>query len=178
MLIVLMKNVSYIINLRLKLLLKNVKAFLKLEKIKDFLAHTKHDVEIFVKYIKKRNKIFLFNIIMNQELINNIKIWINNDNQIKELQKKIKLLREDKKKCTIKLVNMMKENDIDAFDINDGKLLYTKTEIKTPISKKHLLTSVSEYFKGDKQTIENLCNFILDTRKTKTTENIKRKIKK
>jgi len=115
---------------------------------------------------------------MNQELINNIKIWINNDNQIKELQKKIKLLREDKKKCTIKLVNMMKENDIDAFDINDGKLLYTKTEIKTPISKKHLLTSVSEYFKGDKQTIENLCNFILDTRKTKTTENIKRKIKK
>ncbi len=115
---------------------------------------------------------------MNQELINNIKIWINNDNQIKELQKKIKLLREDKKKCTIKLVNIMKENDIDAFDINDGKLLYTKTEIKTPISKKHLLTSVSEYFKGDKQTIENLCNFILDTRKTKTTENIKRKIKK
>ena len=115
---------------------------------------------------------------MNQELINNIKIWINNDNQIKELQKKIKLLREDKKKCTIKLVNIMKENDIDAFDINDGKILYTKTEIKTPISKKHLLTSVSEYFKGDKQTIENLCNFILDTRKTKTTENIKRKIKK
>ena len=52
---------------------------------------------------------------MNQELINNIKIWINNDNQIKELQKKIKLLREDKKKCTIKLVNMMKENDIDAL---------------------------------------------------------------
>ena len=115
---------------------------------------------------------------MNQELINNIKIWINHDNQIKELQKKIKILREDKKKSTIKLVEIMKQNEIDAFDINDGKLLYNKTEIKTPISKKHLINSVSEFFKDDKQTIEELCNFILNTRKTKTTENIKRKIKK
>ena len=115
---------------------------------------------------------------MNQELINNIKNWINVDNEIKKLQKNIKSLREEKKKFTINLVDIMKKNDIDAFDINDGKLLYTKTQIKTPISKKHLLTSVSEYVKNDEQTVENLCNFILNTRKTKVTENIKRKIKK
>ena len=89
---------------------------------------------------------------MNQELINNIKNWINIDNEIKKLQKNIKSLREQKKKFTVNLVDMMKKNDIDAFDINDGKLLYTKTQIKTPISKKHLLTSVSEYFKHDEQT--------------------------
>ena len=115
---------------------------------------------------------------MNQELINNIKNWINVDNEIKKLQKNIKSLREEKKKFTINLVDIMKKNDIDAFDINDGKLLYTKTQTKTPISKKHLLSSISEYFKNDEQTVENLCNFILNTRKTKVTENIKRKIKK
>ena len=80
---------------------------------------------------------------MNQELINNIKNWINVDNEIKKLQKNIKSLREEKKKFTINLVDIMKKNDIDAFDINDGKLLYTKTQIKTPISKKHLLISFS-----------------------------------
>ena len=58
-------------------------------------------------------------------------------------------IREEKKKFTVNLVDIMKKNDIDAFDINDGKLLYTKTQIKTPISKKHLLSSVSEYFKND-----------------------------
>ena len=35
---------------------------------------------------------------MNQELINNIKNWINVDNEIKKLQKNIKSLREEKKK--------------------------------------------------------------------------------
>ena len=115
---------------------------------------------------------------MNQELINNIKNWINTDNKIKELQKNIKTLRIEKKKFTESLVEIMKKNEIDAFDISDGKLLYTKTEIKTPISKKHLLNSVSQFFKGDEQTVENLCTFILNSRKTKTSENIKRKIKK
>ena len=38
---------------------------------------------------------------MNQELINNIKNWINVDNEIKKLQKNIKSLREEKKKFTI-----------------------------------------------------------------------------
>ena len=112
---------------------------------------------------------------MNQELINNIKNWINVDNEIKKLQKNIKSLREEKKKFTINLVDIMKKNDIDAFDINDGKLLYTRNKIKTPLSKKHLISSISKFFDDDTTTIDNLCNFILNTREEKIKENIKRK---
>ena len=115
---------------------------------------------------------------MNNELVNNIKNWLGIDDEIKKLQKEIKNLRMKKKLFTQNLVTIMKDNDIDAFDINDGKLLYTKTNIKTPISKKHLIESVSKYFKGDEKRIQELCDFILNTREIKTKENIKRKIKK
>jgi hypothetical protein len=115
---------------------------------------------------------------MNAELVNNIKNWLGIDDEIKKLQKEIKNLRMKKKLFTQNLVTIMKDNDIDAFDINDGKLLYTKTNIKTPISKKHLIESVSKYFQGDEKRIQELCDFILNTREIKTKENIKRKIKK
>ena len=34
------------------------------------------------------------------------------------------------------LVNIMKENEIDCFDISDGKLMYTKSKVKQALSKK------------------------------------------
>ena len=115
---------------------------------------------------------------MSDELVGNIKNWLGVDDEIKKLQKLIKNLRMQKKTYTDNLVVIMKNNDIDAFDINDGKLLYTKTKIRSPISKKHLIESVSKYFKNDEKRIQELCNFILNTREIKTRENIKRKIKK
>ena len=60
---------------------------------------------------------------MNQELINNIKNWINVDNEIKKLQKNIKSLREEKKKFTINLVDIMKKKDeTSQLKINRQKL--------------------------------------------------------
>ena len=115
---------------------------------------------------------------MNAELVDNIKNWLGIDDEIKKLQKNIKNLRTQKKLFTQNLVTIMKNNDIDAFDINDGKLLYMKTRIRTPISKKHLIESISKYFKNDEERIQELCDFILNTREIKTKENIKRKIKK
>ena len=43
------------------------------------------------------------------------------------------------------LVNIMKVNDIDCFDITDGQLIYSKKNLKKPLSKKHLLNCIS-YF--------------------------------
>ena len=43
---------------------------------------------------------------MNQELINNIKNWINVDNEIKKLQKNIKSLREEKKYLLLILLTL------------------------------------------------------------------------
>lgn len=114
----------------------------------------------------------------NQELLDNVKAWISIDNEIRQLQKAVKERRNQKKELTNNLVNTMKQNDIDVFNIPDGELIYTKIKSKTPLSKKHLLVSLSEYFKNDKNIVDQLGKFILDGRQTKEKENIRRKIKK
>ena len=40
----------------------------------------------------------------------------------------------------------MKSNEIDCFDINDGKLVYTQNKVKTPLSKKHLMSALMNYY--------------------------------
>lgn len=110
-----------------------------------------------------------------RELIENVKGWIDIDNDIKTLQKELKEKRKEKKLFTQNLVEIMKTNNVDCFDIKNGKLLYTKKKVKAPLSKKHLFNSLSEYFKNNKDIIEELGNYILNSREEKIKENIKRK---
>ena len=114
----------------------------------------------------------------NEQLLDNVKEWINIDNEIRQLQAAIKERRKQKKELTNNLLSTMKQNDIDVFNIPDGELIYTKTKSKKPLSKKHLLLSLSEYFKNDKDMVQQLGKFILDSRQVNEKENIKRKIKK
>ena len=109
------------------------------------------------------------------KLIHNVKSWITIDNEIKEMQKIMKEKRKQKKAYTANLVNIMKENEIDCFDINNGKLLYTRRTVKAPLSKKHLFNSLGKYFKENKDIIDELGQFILESREEKIRENIKRK---
>ena len=78
----------------------------------------------------------------------------------------------------LKCREIMKSNDIDALNVPDGELIYNKTKTKAPLSKKHLLSSLTQYFKGDKRMIDELSKFIMETRAEKEKESIRRKIKK
>lgn len=71
----------------------------------------------------------------------------------------------------------MKTNEIDCFDVNDGKLIYTQNKVKTSLSKKHITACLEKYFKNteNKELVEDLSNFILDNREVKVTETIRRK---
>jgi len=113
-----------------------------------------------------------------EALIDNIKTWIGLDNEIKLLQKEIKNRREQKKLLTSELVNVMKNNDIDCWNTGEGKLIYSKTKTKAPLSKKHLLTSLLKYFQNDEAAAKELSKFIMETREVKEKENIRRKIPK
>ena len=113
-----------------------------------------------------------------EQLISNVRNWITLDNEIKQLQKLAKEKRKEKKELTTNLVEIMKTNDIQCFDIKDGKLMYTQNKIRAPLSKKHLLKCLSDYFKNDSEKILKLSKFIMDSREEKVKENIKRKIKK
>ena len=57
-----------------------------------------------------------------RKLIENVKGWIDIDNDIKELQKELKEKRKEKKSYTTNLVDIMKTNNVDCFDIKNGKI--------------------------------------------------------
>ena len=113
-----------------------------------------------------------------QELLENVKTWLDIDNEIRTLQKEIRNRRKLKKDLTQNLVGIMKTQDIDALNVPDGQLIYNKTKTKAPLSKKHLLTSLTTFFKNDKRMVDELAKYIMETRQEKEKENIKRKIKK
>ena len=109
-------------------------------------------------------------------LINNVKEWIHLDNKLIELRREMKDSRNRKKNITADLVTIMKTNDIDCFDIKDGQLIYSKKNIKKPLTKKHLLTSLNTFFENDSKIVKNLGTFIMNSRKETIKEDIRRKI--
>lgn len=114
-----------------------------------------------------------------EELLNVVKNWITLDDQIKDLQRRIREIKSEKKSATETLVETMKNNEIDCFELGAGnKLIYTKNKSKKPLSKKHLLDSLSKYFNGNSTQAAELSKFIMNSREETIRENIRRKIPK
>tara|TARA_B110000967_G_scaffold6733_1_gene6746 strand:- start:4842 stop:5195 length:354 start_codon:yes stop_codon:yes gene_type:complete len=113
-----------------------------------------------------------------EELVSHIKTWIQIDNDISILQKQIKDLREQKKNLTGELVNVMKSNEIDCFDINNGKLMYSKTRVKKAINKSSLLLALKNYFGENHKNVTELGEHILNSREESIKETIRRKTNK
>jgi len=113
-----------------------------------------------------------------EQLVSNIKEWIKIDTEILRLKAEIKDKTNKKKGLTENLVNVMRTNNIDCFDINDGTLVYKKNKVKKPISGKSLLTSLKNYYKNDSNIAEELTKYIMENREEQIKEIIKRKIDK
>ena len=112
-----------------------------------------------------------------EEVVSVIKEWVNIDNEINKLQKRLKEMRKVKKDYNIQLINIMKSNEIDCFDINNEQILYTQKNTKTPLNKKNIISILTKYF-NDSDKANTMCSFILDNREEKIIENIRRKINK
>ena len=111
-----------------------------------------------------------------EELVETIKRWMVADSEIQKYQKVIKQKRQEKKELADKLVSVMKDNEIDCFDLSEGKLLYTKTKVKAPLSKKYLTECLERYFAQNSDVnSDEVCDYILDNRAVKENENIRHK---
>ena len=111
-----------------------------------------------------------------EQLIKTIKEWVKMDNEIRTLSKELSRRKNDKKKISTKLMETMKTNNIDCFDLNDGQICYTKKNIKKPITKKALMGILSTYYNGDITKAVELNNYIIDNREEVVKETIERKI--
>ena len=114
----------------------------------------------------------------NNNLVNLVKQWITLDNEIKTLQREQKTRREQKKEVSEQLMEFMRDNEIDTFDLKDGNLRYKKRNVTKPISAKLLNSVVYNFFEGNEEKASELTNRIHESREKSTREIIERKINK
>ena len=113
-----------------------------------------------------------------EELVRTIREWVRIDNEIRALQKEQKKRHNDKKMISNDLMNVMKQNNIDCFDINDGQLIYTRKNIKKPITRSNLIHILSQFYEGDIDKAASLNDFIMENREETVKETIVRKLTK
>jgi hypothetical protein len=110
------------------------------------------------------------------QLKQNIREWVKLDNEMRSLNKEISTRRNDKKIISKRLIEVMRENKLDIFDLKDGQLMYVKKNKKKPITQKQLLTLLSTYYKEDVSKAEEMHTFLMDNREEVVEETIQRKI--
>jgi predicted nucleic acid-binding Zn-ribbon protein len=113
-----------------------------------------------------------------EQLVNKIKEWMSIENEIKDLRAEIRELNNRKKSMTSDLMAVMKENEIDCFDIKGGSIVYKQNKVKKPINSKTLMTTLSNFFKNDNLKAEELTKYILENREEQVRESIKHKVGK
>lgn len=108
-----------------------------------------------------------------QIIINLIKEYIEHNNEIIELQNEIKTIKGKKKLVSENLIKFMESNNIDEFDINDGKIVHKKVKSRASINKTYLLSVLNNYFSNNPDIDnEDLGKFIFDNRPIKETSSL------
>lgn len=82
-----------------------------------------------------------------------VKSWINLDNEVKAINSKIKILdneRKHRKKLievfSIKILSFMGSNEIDELNSKDGIIQYKKSFVKEPLTQKQIKKKLLEQF--------------------------------
>ena len=70
-----------------------------------------------------------------EKITQSIKQWLHLEKEIQLLQKELKERKSKKNELSTALVEIMKSKEIDCFDSSEGKIIYTKSNIKNTINK-------------------------------------------
>jgi TPP-dependent 2-oxoacid decarboxylase len=104
-----------------------------------------------------------------------VKEWIDVERESKVLSKELSVLRLRRKELTVQLADFMQKHNIDDLAVGSDKLVYSKRKTRAPLSKKHLLQSLSMYFKDNEDIVAELGQHILDSRDVKIVDTIQKK---
>ena len=112
------------------------------------------------------------------KLMEIVRNWINIDNQLSKLNSMTRQLRLEKKKLNMEMIQVMKEKEIEIFELKEGQLRYKTEKKKEPLNQKRLLNILSKYPVLEETQKIALNDFIFQNRNEIVTETIIRKIPK
>ena len=112
------------------------------------------------------------------ELVDVVKQWVQTDNKLIQLNKMVRELRQEKKQWNEAMIQIMKKNEIDIFDIKDGQIKYKMEKKKEPLTQKKLLSILEKHPQLAKEQVQVLSDFVYENRAETVKESIVRKIHK
>jgi len=110
------------------------------------------------------------------KLVSIIREWVKNDNEIRKLKEQENIRKTANKTLTSNLIEIMRSNNLDCFDINDGSISYKKSNVKKSLSKKTLLQLLNQYYKDDSEKAKEISSFLMENREQVVKERIVHKI--
>jgi len=116
--------------------------------------------------------------ITKEQLKDYLRQWVRVENEISTLSAEIKKRKLIHQQLSKSLLEVMRKNEIDCFDIANGRIVYSKTKSRAPLNNGQLKSALSTYYKDDVEKANSLTEFLLASRVEKTRESIKMKIPK
>jgi len=113
-----------------------------------------------------------------EQLKDHLRQWVRVENEISTLSAEIKKRKLIHQQLSASLLRVMKENEIDCFDIANGRIVYSKTKSRAPLNNGQLKSALKTYYKEDAEKANSLAEFLISSRVEKTRETIKMKIPK
>lgn len=117
-------------------------------------------------------------IIQKEDLTSIVKSWVVNDNQIRALNKKLRELRQEKKNHNESMIRVMKQYEIDNFDVKDGQIHFKQENRRETLTQSKLLEILAKHPQLEQQQANLLSQFVYDNRKVITKDVITRKVVK
>ena len=84
---------------------------------------------------------------------NQIQQWVSLDNQLKQLNEKVKDLRDKRNNLEENITSYASENNLSnaTVKISDGRLKFTNTKVQEPLTFKYLEKTLGEVIKNESQ---------------------------
>lgn len=112
---------------------------------------------------------------VSQEFVNTIKKYVSMDDQIKVSMKALKVVKAEKKELGKAIMNYMHQNSMkDKYiNIGTGKLKCVTSSRSSAITRKHIESRLTEYYKNEDKAKE-ISEFIYDKRSKYESKSLRR----
>ena len=106
---------------------------------------------------------------------NQIQQWVSLDNQLKQLNEKVKDLRDKRNNLEENITSYASENNLSnaTVKISDGRLRFTNTKVQEPLTFKYLEKTLGEVIKNETQ-VKLIMEHLKQKRAFKIVPEIKR----
>ena len=104
-----------------------------------------------------------------------IQQWVSLDNQLKQLNEKVKDLRDNRNNLEENITSYASENNLSnaTVKISDGRLKFTNTKVQEPLTFKYLEKTLGEVIKNESQ-VKLIMEHLKQKRAVKIVPEIKR----